>query len=259
MNITEKRFRENSGVRFLKNGEIRCHALAKNKVRKWREHFDDYDTPSEDLWPECQCEKAAVPGHYACHFHGGDAVSTVNPPKTILDAMPIDLSEKFKVLMETPHYISRKNDILLIQSRQWELLEELKYEAGTEEAWGMVHEALVYVKKEDAVNARDLLERALRTTSRKEEIWKELYKVEGVLQDLTRVQTNTAKEMRLMATTEQVGALFANILSLIIQGANQYIDDSTKRAGFLQFISREAGRLANANPATIINQLEAGS
>lgn len=255
ISIPEQRFREKSGEQYTSTGKIRCHGLAKSRVRQWREEFDDYETPSEDLWPECQCHKPAVEGYFVCGFHGGKTPRLVNPPRTILDVMPLDMADKYRKLLENPDYISRKEDILLIKARQWELLEELQIEAGSDEAWGLVHDAAVKFKRGDDINGLDLLQRALDTTRRKEQIWGEIYQTEKLLGDLTTTQMKTAKDLQTMATHEQVNALMETMMFILTNFAAEYIDDPTRRNEYKQRVINEIRRLTNITPqAMLIDQ-----
>lgn len=251
----EERFTEGSGERYMKDGRIRCHGMARSRVRAWREEHQDWDTPTDDLWPEMQCHMAAEEGFFVCRLHGGKTPTTVAPPRTMIDAMPVDLANKFRVIMENPDYISRKEQIVLAQARQWELLEELKQTAGSEEAWGMVHEAYVLLKKGEDIQAKLMLEDALDHTKRHREVWEEVYRTDKVLVDLTNTQVKTAKEMRQMATTEQILRLMQGIENVVIAAGKQYIKDEKQRNEFIRDVGHELGRFINFRPQTVIEQL----
>lgn len=255
MSIPELRFKEETGIRFLDNGNIRCHGLSKTRMREWREAYNDYDTPSELLWPDCQCELPAVEGQYVCRFHGGKTPRTKNPPRTMLDVMPMDMAEKFKAVMESPDYISRKDDINLIKTRVMMLLEELEEQAGSQEAWAHVDEALVKLRKGDNLKAIEYLERALKATNNKREVWKEIYQTEKLLGELTSTQMKTAKELQSMATAEQVGALISTLVNVILAGAQTYIDDPMRRSEFTQTI---VGQIKKLTGTTADRLLDAG-
>jgi hypothetical protein len=244
----EVRFKEGSGIQFLDNGKIRCHALARSRMREYREKFNDYDTPADDLWPECQCGLAAEEGQYTCRYHGGLTPRRVNPPRTMLDVMPLEMAEKFKAVMDSPEYISRKDDINLIRTRIVMLLEELSNEADSEEAWGNVSEALLKLRKGDIVKATEYLEEALRTTKNKDKVWKEIYQTEKLLGELTVTQIKTAKELQSMATVEQVNALISTLLHVILNGAQNYIADPMLRMDFTRTIVREIQQLTGTTP-----------
>lgn len=247
--LTERRFREGSGERYMPSGKVRCQALAKSKIRRWREINNDQETPTEDLWPECQCEWYAVDGMFACRFHGG-LTPGMHKPKSILDVIPVDLGEKFKTLLENPNYISRQEDIILLKARQWELLESLEGNTGNEEAWASVADALTSLRQGKEVEAVSLLEEALAQNLNTREVWDEIYKSEGVLKDLTKVEVSTAKELRLMATTEQVTALLTNIYNLLDRAAEKYFDDKRIQAEFMAYIVTGLSRFANLSPVS---------
>jgi hypothetical protein len=233
------RFKEGSGERFLENGAMRCHALARSKIRAWREAYDDYDTPTELLWPECQCGLGAEDGQFVCRFHGGKSPRTKNPPRSILDVMPLDMAQKFRAVMESSDYISRKDDIILFKTRIMMLLEDLDQEASSEEAWASVHEALVKLQQGDTLNAIEYLKYAISAKINKQEIWQEIHKAEKMLSDLTTTQVRTAKELQSMATAEQVNALITSILQIIMSGATEYISDPMQRSEYTRRIVRE--------------------
>lgn len=249
----EVRFKENSGERYTNQGKVRCHALSKSKIKLWREEFEDYDTPTDDLWPECQCHLAAIEGQYVCRFHGGLTPRTVNPPRTILDVMPMDMAEKFKAVMNSPDYISRKDDINLMQLRRNLLLEELNEEADSKEVWGLIHEAIVKLQHGDSLNALDYLERAVKIVDSKEKVWNEIYRVEKLLGDITTVQMKTAKDLQSMATTEQVNALMSTLINLINSGAKSYISNPMDRSQFQRTLVSEIQRLMGVTPQEMIS------
>jgi hypothetical protein len=250
--ITEKRFKEASGVQFLDNGKVRCQGLAKSRIKKWREEFDDDTTPTEDLWPECQCHLAACPGYHVCKFHGGKTPRTKAAPRTVLDVLPLDLADKYRALMANPEYISRKEDILLIKTRQYELLEGLGEEIGSEEAWGNVAEALVTLRHGDSLNAVKYLEKALQATENKKETWKEFYQTEKLLSDLTTTQVRTAKELQSMATMEQVQSLVHTLLRVMVSRIDAYIVDPALRSEYKLMVVSEIEKLTNTTPSEIM-------
>lgn len=257
----EQRFREGLGVQFLKDGRIRCHALAKNKVYQWRvAHDNDWETPSDELWPECQCHLGAEPGFYVCRFHGGETPRTVNPPRSIADTLPDSLASKYAALMANPDYISRKEQIVLTVARQMELMEDLSEQAGNEEAWGMVAEAAVLLKQGETVQAEYLLDKALDYTNREKEIWREYYQTNSVLRDLTNTQVKTAKELKQMATTEQIQYLMQNMETIIVETGKRYVHDADKRREFIADVGAEFARFnINRNPAVVRQLIGAGS
>jgi len=249
----EQRFKAASGEQFTDSGRIRCHGLAKSKIRIWRETYEDNDTPTDELWPECQCGQTAEEGQYVCRFHGGKTPRTVNAPRTLLDVMPLDMAEKYRAIVASPDYISRKEDINLIQVRRNMLVEDLNKEADSEEIWGLVHEAVVKLRKGDALNALKYLEQATTSVDNKNDVWQEIYRVEKLLGDMTTVQMKTAKDLQSMATTEQVTALISTLLSIIISSAKTYIDDPVNRSQFSAHIATEFQRIIGATPKQVID------
>lgn len=259
MPICERRFREGSGEKFLGNGEIRCQAVSKAKLRRWRIEFNDEDATADDTWPETQCEKGAEPGAFACKFHGGQTPKQLTTtPRSLIETMPIDLGEKLKVLMQNPQYWSRREDIMMMQARNWELMEELQKSAGSEEAWGYVQEALIAIKRGRDAEAKLLLEEAMEHVDRRKEIWEEVRKNENVIKELTNTQVRTVKDLNQMATTEQVTAVVLNLYDIMANGAKKYIHDPSSRSQFLRDIAKAISRYANLSPLSVDREIESG-
>lgn len=259
MKTTEKRFTDGIGERYMSDGKrIRCQAVAKNQVRQWREEHNDTETPIEELFPECQCGREAVIGQYVCRWHGGQSPRRVNPPRTIIDTMPAEFAEKFRVIAEDPDYISRRDDILLMKTRQWELLEELSQQVGSEEAWASIHEGIRNIKRGEIIAGTRMIEEALDSYSAKDKVWREIRQVENVLKDLTNTQVKTAKELQSMATTEQITALITNILSAISH-ESLIIDDPNTRNQFLQSLSQHIAKFIGLRSPVVIEAVTAGS
>lgn len=254
----ERRFREGSGKRYTSAGNVRCQAVAKSRLRRWREEHNDYDSPAEAAWPECQCHRPATAGMFVCQWHGGLTPSST-APRSLFDVLPIDLGEKLKVLMENPDYISRREDMLLLKARQWEILEELQQQVGGEEAWGLVQEAHVAISRGDIIQGLRQLDDALQSTKLKKEAWNEWYRAEAMLRDLTSTEVKTAKELQMMATADQVAVLISNIFDAITRGVEKYVEQPVAKVGFLNYVAAEIGRFANISPISIGFQLDEGS
>ena len=255
MSITEKRFVDGTGERYCADGRIRCQAVAKGRLRKWREEFGDDETPAEDTWPETQCNRAAEEGYYVCKWHGGKSKSK-KAPKTIYDTMPKDLAAKLQVLYDNPDYISRREDILLIKARQWELLEKLDDELPGDEAWGMVEDGLHKINLGEDLSGKYLIEQALLSVKKQKDVWNEIYKSQNILKDLTNTQVKTAKELRLMASQEQVMHMIASIYEIMLEKADQFIDDPTQREKYIESVARDVRQLTKPSTAVLIEQTQ---
>lgn len=255
---TEQRFREGSGEKYMADGQrVRCQAQSKAKLRQWRAVNQDYTTPNDDIWPDCQCVRGAVPGAFTCKLHGG-LTPAKDKPQSLMDVIPFDLSEKFKIIMNNPDYISSRNDIMLMILRQWDLVEKLGEESGTKEDWEKVNDAFKLLKNGDLVKASTLLDSALNSHKNKKDIWDEIYRVEGVVRDLRTTETKVAKELRLMASAEQVSRLMDRVFAIITRGIDKYVTDSAEQVRFIQYVVGELAAVINIGPATIDGLLNAG-
>lgn len=250
LTTTERRFREGSGVLYLADGTVRCQAQSKGKLRAWRQTHNDTTTPNDDIWPECQCPYGAVPGMFACHLHGGE---TPSPTKStsLFEAMPVDLGNKLKLLLENPDYMSSREDILVFKARQWELMEELGELAGSAATWELVKQAHKALKNGELALAESLLNDALTTHQDHQHVWDEYYRAQDAIKDMRNTEVKVVKEMRLMATVDQVAAMIQGIYAVLIMGAERYIDDTRSQSDFLRYVAGELGRLTNLSPLTI--------
>lgn len=245
MKLTEKRFREASGATHTEGGLVRCQGLSNRKVNKWRAEHNDFETPNEKLWPECQCPNPAAVGFFVCKFHGANTHNQRRKTRTFEDLVPTDLRDMIETVTSDPNYMSRRTDIILLQARKAQLLDRLKQEVGLTEAWESVRLAELALKADDKDQAQELLENALNAGINDRNIWQEIYQIDRGLRDLTTTQMKTAKELKLMATAEQMSQLVASVYELIMSGAEKYIADDKAYMQFMTMISKGIQRLAN--------------
>jgi hypothetical protein len=257
--ITERRFREGSGEKYLGTGGIRCQGLAKTKVRKWREENDDYVTPTDTLWPECQCTRPAVVGMFACKWHGGITSKNKNNPKNTMEVLPVDLVPYYEAVRTNPLIVSRRTEIELLMARNLQLLDEIDEQTGSEESWATVFEALVELNRGEVQKTAYLLEKALAGKEKTDEAWREIRTNSKLLGELTNTQMRTSKELRLMATHEQVDSLMTGIMAAIIDVATKQIKEDAKRIEFITTISNRFGRLTGKGDPKALAWLESGS
>lgn len=257
-NLSEQRFRSGSGIQYCANGKVRCQAVSVLQVNRWRETYNDYETPIAQLWPECQCGNAAVDGYFVCEFHGGIVARRTGGIRSFYDVIPVDMREIVDALIENPTYIDRREDIIVMQAMVWDLLQTLGTKVGSAEAWSMVREAHIALKNGDEATAAMLLDSALSAEEDKRDIRAEIRDTEKVLKDLTKTQVSTAKELRLMATSEQILALLNNIQNLIRDSGAKYIDDSEALNEFYTDIAAGIRRFANLSHVVTSRQLDSG-
>jgi hypothetical protein len=237
---------------------VRCQGVSVSRLNKWREKFGDPNAAADSTWPETQCSQPAVPEGYVCRFHGGLNLIKYKAG-TIADTLPYDLSEIFQKLAARPDYISRKDDILLIEARIIQLLGRLSEESGTQEAWGLVSEAYTQTLVGNTELASTLLKQALSATDTEKDIWKEIRTTESLLQSLTTTQVKTAKELRAMATTEQVSTLMNNLNKAIIESVNKNVANEHERTAVLTDLSRRIADFTRTGDGTVFAAVASGS
>jgi hypothetical protein len=256
--IGEKRFKERSGERYLADGvTIRCQAVAKHRLRAAREESGDFTSPAEKWWPELQCTRGAAPGQYVCKFHGGLSPRTV--PRTILDVLPEVLADKFQTIQNNPDYIDRKEEIILFKAMIWEALEQLDQEGGSQEAWDMVQGAYDALSTGSIISAKALLFKALESTNRSKELRREIRANANVLADLTTTQTKTAKELRLMATHEQVAGMLAEVQNAFFDAIDRVKLDAETRTRLGTLFLGRLVRFNKLGTTAIPDELSSGT
>ena len=242
--VSERRFREGNGERFLVDGvTVRCQAVSKLHLRRLRDKTGDYESPSDAFWPAAQCKMGAVEGTYLCRYHGGKSPQI--KPRSFLESLPIDLAEHFEAMQNDPSYLNRREDIVLLKARRAQLLARLSEEAGTEEAWAGVVAAYKSLREGDDVEALMILRSALEAHHEDQSVWSEIYQLENRLESLTTTQVKTGKELSLMATTEQVTSLMAGIQEAFLRVVDRFIADEREADKIKSAFVGELRRLTN--------------
>lgn len=245
--VLQKRFEEGSGERFCKNGVVRCQGLSYHRVRQLREKRNDYESPSDIFWPEAQCPLGAIAGAYGCKFHHGSRLPAKIAPKSYLEVFPHDITAKMAEMAKQPDFMNARDDIHLIQARIMQLGEQLN-EENSEEAWGEVAEALNLLYGGDILKAKEMLERALDYHNNEKSTWREIRDTESLLKDMRTTQVKVAKEMRMVATYEQVMRLYNNLYEIITQGVTRHISSPKEQRDFSTFVAGRFAELIGAGP-----------
>lgn len=257
-NIGERRFNEGLGVRYMGDAKtIRCQGNSKNQLRKLRAERNDWESPSEDFWPDAQCSMPAEPGLYVCKFHGG--MSRKKEPRTVLDMVPIALRQKLEMVQDNPNYLDRSSDIYLLEARKLELLERLSDNPGQAEAWGMVGDALYNLRKGELIQAENLLDEAMQHSDAEKEIWKEITGLAGSQQVIASTQAKVMKDLKLMVTMEQVMYLISVVQRSLGEATERFIDDPRTRQAVVDYVSRRLLDASGSSPTTTVERLAVGS
>jgi hypothetical protein len=162
------------------------------------------------------------------------------------------LWEKVRAIAENPQYISRKDEILLLQARIGQLLEKISLDDdGGAVGWSLVSDALIALEKGNTSGARELLDDAVKQHVTEKEVWKEIYTTMDMLKNMTNTQMKTAKELRTMVSMEQLNYMLLAIQQIIMDLAKEHITDDRTRNKFLNdFGSRIAERFTDARYAS---------
>lgn len=220
----EQRFKDGTGERYLKNGNVRCQGSSKTKIKRLRIQYNDPTLRADDLWPECQCSWPAIEGTFGCILHGG---SSPNARKqSVTDWMPYDLREKVQILESNKDALfNRDNEIkqlIAINAQLYESMDDLVLGI---EAYQTVAEARKKLAAGEVVEAGVLLDIALQDARTEREIRIELRENIKLIDKLTSTQFNIRKELKLMATVDQVRALLEGMYRSFERIATKYIPE----------------------------------
>lgn len=251
MGDQEQRFRDATGERYLKNGKVRCQSCSKTKIKLLRIKHNDPTLRAEDLWPDAQCSWPAVEGTFGCERHGGKSPNANK--RTLAEWMPIDLREKIEILEQNKDQLfNRDNEIaqlIAINAQLYESMEELV--VGVE-GYQAVAEARKSLASGDVAAATMLLEIALKDARTEREVRVELRENIKLIDKLTITQFNIRKDLKLMATIDQVRNLLHGMYQAFERIAIEFIADEKMRGKATYQFAMHMRELANARHITEI-------
>lgn len=245
MSISEQRFREARGKQYQKDGvTVRCQGVAKAYLRKTRIEQQDPTITSEDVWPDGQCKKDAVPGTFLCLYHGGR--SPTIEKQSVADYMPIDLQQKYRNFEGNfDAILNRQHEIKQLLARNAQLYEELDELVLGVEAYEAVAEAKRLLDAGKIVEASVLLRIALEDGKTERETWTEMRANNTLIDKLTKTHFEMAKDLKLMATVDQVKHLLEKVYRSITTVITKYVPDVAMREAMIREITIELRDGAN--------------
>jgi hypothetical protein len=245
MSVTEDRFRDNTGERYLANGKIRCQSVSKTKLKQLRIERGDPTLRPEDVWPAAQCSWAAIEGVFACELHGGKSPNANK--RSLEEWMPLDLREKLQALEQNKDQIlNRDNEIKQLIARNAQLYESLDDLVLTSEAYVAVVEARRKIQAGEIVEAGILLDIALKDHISEREIRSEIRENIKLIDKLTITQFNIRKDLKTMATIDQIRNLLEGMYKAFLRVAAKYIPEASLRSDASREFAEAMRDLANA-------------
>lgn len=252
MSVSERRFREGAGQRYLASdpNRIRCHGVSKTRLREARIKAGDPTLASDDVWPAAQCPKAAVEGTYLCNLHGGKSITIRK--STVAESMPVDLYEKFlQYEQNRSQLVNRINEIGQLLARNAQLYESLEDLVLGEEAYYAIGEARDALLNGDVQRGLLLIGMALEGYRTEKEVWDEVRKNTQLVDKLTTTQFNIEKELKLMTTMDQM----KNLLDGLYRGTERILaealPDNENRSMVMKAFSDLIRNLANARHGSL--------
>jgi len=224
ISVSERRFLDGRGEKYLKNGEIRCQGVSKTKLRYYRLEKQDPTLTSDDVWPDAQCTHPAVDGTYLCTFHGGKSPNIKK--RELYEFMPPELQEKYLALKDVNDLMDRSRELNELTARKAELYQMLDELVLANEAYQTVHEAKMAIQSGNGVKAGILLETILMNPRSETSIHAEIREIDKLLESITRTHFGILKDMKEMATTDQVSAMKEKFFSIVKIAIDRNIKDS---------------------------------
>lgn len=245
-NVTERRFREGKGVRYMKGdpNQVRCHGCSKRRLREMRIEQNNPDLTSDEAWPDAQCHKPAVEGTFVCSIHGGDKANIHK--HSIGDFMPIDLREKLEIFQSNGYELyNRSSEIAQLKARNAQLYEEMDDLIIGPEGYALISDARKALSKGDVANAAVMLEMALRDNSRDNYIRAEIRENTKIIDKLTITHFNIAKELKLMTPLDQMRSFLDGLYRGAQIIAEEFLLDSNDQEQYMRKFGQLLRSLAN--------------
>lgn len=224
ISVSEKRFLEGRGEKYLKNGEPRCQGVSKTKLRMARLQQQNPNLTSEDVWPEGQCHQPAVEGTYLCAWHGGKTPSIRK--RAIYEYMPVELQEKYLALHDTATLMDRSRELAELSARKAQLYEQLDELVMAEEGYQTVSEAKTAISSGDVVKAGFLLDAILMNPRTENSIHAEIREIDKLIDKITSTQFGMLKDLKEMATTDQVASMKEEFFNIVKMAIDRNIKDT---------------------------------
>lgn len=251
--ISERRFREGDGARFMKDAEtVRCQSRAKDQLRRRFPKDQEYTKPAFNawlrslpenaFWPECQCHWAAEPNTFLCFKHGGRSKDAQKDP---LDFLPGRMAEKIKMLQQNPVLLNRSFEIYQLLARNLELYERMgELGAAPVETRRLIWAGVTMIKNGDLVKGREHIEKALLESNQEADLYEEIRANMGLIRLMTQTHVQVAKDLQQIVTVEQHIASLVDISDIVVTVLGKYIQDEYVRDSAIADVqSRIAGRI----------------
>lgn len=244
--VSERRFREGRGVRYMKGdpNRTRCQGCSKAQLRQMRLDLHNPDLTSEEAWPDAQCHKPAVEGTFLCRIHGGgkEGIHKHN----MSDFMPLDLREKLETFQSNGYELyNRSSEIGHLKARNAQLYEELDDLIIGPEGYALISDARKALSKGDVAHAALLLEMALRDNSRDNYIRAELRENTKIIDKLTTTHFNIAKELKTMTPLDQMRSFLDGLYRGAQLIAEEFLPEPVAQEQFMRKFGGLIRGLAN--------------
>jgi hypothetical protein len=167
-----------------------------------------------------------VPGTFACELHGGDSL-TLRGNNPITQVLPYDLREKIQILQQNPDYINREFQIWEVLGMNAQLYEKMAELGGGPDSFEKILDGVTMIEKGNIVGGTEGIREVVLSEKAQRELRDEIRTNMSLLKELTKVQVSTAKELKTMATTDQVMSMAEGIVDDFIHDVKEVVEDKT--------------------------------
>lgn len=247
MGKLEKRFHEGKGEKHLKTdvSKVRCQGCSHRQLRRVRAERNDPDLSCDDVWPEAQCPLPAVNGTFGCDFHNGVSKNAITTHTSIYDFIPLDMQKIVRTLRDNPELLSRYTEMAQLGGRTAQLWQQLEAGGGGPELWADVWAGVDMIEEGDIGPGVRLIKSSLSDIKHERDIWDEMRENFSLLDKLTRTQFTIEKELRTMATQDQVFSTFETIVDIVMDNINTLVEDKDLASRLRTAISNDIRQAYN--------------
>lgn len=259
--LARRRFLKGEGVRYLKNGKVRCHAVSRGKLQALRQLHPELE--AKDAWPIAQCGLPALPGQYVCHYH-----SVGNAPARSMERfmakpseyMAGDLLEKYVSFKADPELLDQRHNIALLSARNAELLQDIAHQSTlSKNQLRIIDDAIKDISHGNIDEGLEKLKKVRFEAEQEREVWDEIRKNTDSIKNLSKTEIDRVKEMRLSISQDQMMRIIDSLSNGFLRAVETAdIEPSAKKMILKQAVTHTQSVLGTPG-SDLMQLLEGGS
>jgi len=257
---SERRFREGKGARYMNDGTtVRCQAVSKSKLKEIRQRENDPSMTPDDVWPEAQCEHAAIAGKLVCGGRGGHGGGSDSVPAyDFMSFMPADMAEMLETVMQNPHLLSRRFEMQQLVARILILYQKLqKRDSIGQTSIEIIQEGLRDIADGEITKGTFKIQHAIDDQRIEHDTYQDIYQAMNLLQSMTRTEVQSMKETRQMLSFDVVLAMLTGIADTLNTALEKYVTDERSRELVAGFVAADTSRRFNTGIGRVFPAIDA--